>query len=174
MKRWSDNAYNVVDTGEVRAVENIESFGYQLHNSFFRQLELTAQPQVESDVVRADTRVAASSRRTIISGMAIVVDVGPGQQIERMRAVVANDGSQSKARKSNIRPRAFQNGGQYDFVTLVECRTPALAGKVCLVHRRKVAIEIGYFVDGVAIGVAADEAEVAAELLSDFQNRAMV
>src|SRR5215468_6846552 len=99
-------------------VEDVESLGHQLRSGLFRQLELTAQAHVKSNVIWAYTRVATSSRRTIIGGMAVVVDVGPGQQIERMRAVVTNKGSELKTRKNAIPPGAFEDGCKHDFVTL--------------------------------------------------------
>src|SRR5215475_13096004 len=91
-----------------------------------------------------------------------------------MAAVVPDEGRQLKGRKHTVLPWTFEKGRKHNLVTLVKGGEAALCGQIRLIHGSKIAVEIGHFIDGLAIGIAADQAEVIAELLFDFQNRAVV
>jgi hypothetical protein len=60
------------------------------------KLECPAQGRVEVHTVRTEATVARRSARTIVDKVIVAVDVGSGQQIKGMAAVVAHNRSKLK------------------------------------------------------------------------------
>src|SRR5712691_12523242 len=101
---WGDDTHHVVHAAEVGPVEDVEAFGNELHVGLLRQFELAAQAHVEVHVVGPNAGVPPDSWRTFgVGGVVVAIEVRrPGQQIERMSAVVTNNRSKFKAGKDMV------------------------------------------------------------------------
>ena len=114
IERWSKRrADNVVDAGVVGAICDVESFRGEVQAVLVAESECPAQTHIEIRIVGSQAGVARRRRRAIVGKVTVAIDVGPGEQIERVSAVVAEDGRKLKTRKpARIVPRALQRGRQ--------------------------------------------------------------
>src|SRR5215471_1088440 len=69
------SANHIVDTGEVRAVEDVECFRQELQLRTLSDFECFRQTQVQIDKVGTYASVASDAKRTIIGGMAIAIHI---------------------------------------------------------------------------------------------------
>src|SRR5947209_6322506 len=113
--------------------------------------------------------------------MTVAIDVRPGKDIERVSAVVTDDGRELEAPEDPLAsveivalPRSIQHGGQHNFVALVEVRETTLPGEVGRIHRTKVAVEVGGGVIGAADGVVGHQADAVTEALLELENSTLV
>src|SRR5947209_5788948 len=82
---------NVVHTGVIRTIEQIETFRQELKIGVFTHLEPARDPHIKRGEIRTLPRIARGSNRPVIGGVAITVHISSGEQIERMTTVVANN-----------------------------------------------------------------------------------
>src|ERR1700761_918639 len=126
---------NVVNAGIVGAIGDVEPFRGEVQAVLIADPENPAQTHVEINIVGSQTGVARRRRRPIVGEVTIAVDVGPGEQIERVPAVVADNRCKLKARKpTRTVERALQHCGKDDFLALIEVRHGALRVQVHLVE----------------------------------------
>src|SRR5271155_503945 len=82
---------DVVHARIIRPVRDIESFRQQLQSVPLADFESPAEPHIEINQVWTDAAVARRAWRAIVREVIILVDIGPGQKIERMSAVVRKE-----------------------------------------------------------------------------------
>jgi len=175
-RQWKteSRSNHVVDAGEVGAIEEVESFRHQLQASPFAKLELAGQAHVKVRVVRSKPGIAACADGAVIGGMAVAVDVGASEQIKRMPAVKTNNGRKLEAREGGAFPRAMDDRRRDNLVPLIKVGEPSFGRQISVVLRPKVTVEICRSVQCFAIGVVANECEVVAELLFEFDDSTLV
>ena len=122
IERWSKRcADNVVDAGVVGAICDVESFRGEVQAVLVAESECPAKSHIEISIVGSQAGVARRRRRPIVGKVTVAIDVGAGKQIERVSAVVAEDGRKFKTRKpARIAPRALQRAGNDNFMALIE------------------------------------------------------
>src|SRR5258708_17509380 len=95
LKRRSERGpYQVIHTGIICPVRDVECFGHDLDAALFSQLEAPAQAQIHREIIGANSGVAAHSRWTVGKVRVIAIHVSPGEESEGTRAVVLQDRSQ--------------------------------------------------------------------------------
>src|SRR5262249_20782074 len=139
------------------------------------QPEHSPAADVEGRIVWAQSAVAWRSGRTVVGEVIVAIDIRPRKQIERVPAVVAQNGRKLKARpKAGALPWTLQYSRDREFVPLVEVGKRTLRGQIYLIECRIVAVEVGGLIYGSAVGVAGEEAQMIGEASLYLQNATMV
>src|SRR6266571_1774277 len=73
-----------------------------------------------------------------------------------------------------VLPGTLKHPRKHDLVPLIKSRKAAFGGKVGLICRTIIAVEIRHLVDGLAVGVAPEEGEVLTHALLNLQDPALV
>src|SRR6266481_428432 len=93
-RAWCPNAEtkanNVVHAGKVCMVGDVEALSDQLEIGLLAQLEAARDAHVEISIIGTESGIAPRAYGAVIRGMAIAVDVGPGQWVEGMARVISN------------------------------------------------------------------------------------
>src|SRR5260370_41606717 len=114
--------------------------------------------------------------------MVITIDIRSSEQIERMRAVVADNRLNRESAENAVRqvsavvlPRSLKDASHHQLVALIKIGNRALGAQAAdLVSRRVVAVEIRRCIYPFAVGVIRHHGEVMTEAFLDFQNTAVV
>ena len=80
-----------------------------------REPELTAQPHIELNQVRAKAGVAAIARRTVVGEVVVPVNIRSGEQVKRMPALVGEEMGDSITTQQRRVPGARENAGDHHF-----------------------------------------------------------
>src|SRR5277367_735145 len=80
-RRSKGRSDNVVNTGVVGAICEVESFRSEVQAVLVAESECPAQTHVEISIVGPQAGVARRRRRAIVSKVTVAIDVGPGKQI---------------------------------------------------------------------------------------------
>src|SRR5262249_14518710 len=175
ISKSTKDCVGVVDRAEVRPVEEVESFSGQLQPVPLAQSERFSQSCVHVEEIRTLTGIVAVSKRTVIGGVPVAVDVPSRQHVIWMSAVVTDDGRQLEAGKESTLRGTLHHAGHHHFMPLVKVGEAAFSrSKVGLIEWRKVAIEVSCVTDGLAVGVAGHQGHVAAEALLHLEDAAMI
>src|SRR6266478_9638804 len=166
--------YDIVHAGKVCPIEEVESLGDQLKIGFLAQLEPARDAHIEVSMIGTEPGIAARADGAIIRGVAIAVDVRPGQQVEGVAGVISNDGRQLEPREDSAFPRAINNGGDDKFVPLVKVGKSSFSAKIRVVEGAKVAVEVSRGVESLAVSVIPNQREIVAKALFNFENSAFV
>src|SRR5690349_7094035 len=106
--------------------------------------------------------------------MAVPIDVGTGEQVERMPAVKPNNGGNLETRERGILPGTINDRCPNNLVPLIEFGQSPFRGQVGVVLRPEVAVEVRCRVEGFAVRVISKQCEIVAEALPDLDNGAFV
>src|SRR5260370_16808306 len=114
--------------------------------------------------------------------MVITIDIRSSEEIERMRAVVGENGGKREFAEDGVRqvsavvlPRGLKDASHHQLVALIKIGNRALRAQAAdLVSRRVVAVEIRRCIYPFAVGVIRHHGEVMTEAFLDFQNTAVV
>src|SRR5690349_181087 len=106
--------------------------------------------------------------------MAVPIDVGAGEQVERMPAVKTNNGGNLKTRERSILPGTINDRCPNNLVPLIEFGQSPFRRQVGIVLRPEVAVEVRCRVEGFAVRVVSKQSEIVAETLPDLDNGAFV
>ena len=134
---WSNRgADDIVHAGVVSAVGQVKSFRGELKRGLFIQFEGAAEPQVEIIVVRANTGIAAVSRRAVVGEVTVAVDVCTGEKIKGMAAVVVEDGRKLEATEdAGFFPGAFKHSCDDNLVALIKIRNRPITTQARCIKR---------------------------------------
>src|SRR6266446_10944000 len=169
IKRRGENSHDIIDARKGCPVEEVETLREQMQAGPLSQLELTAQTQIERDIVWTDTGVAPRSWRAVIRAVPVIIHVRSSQQVERMRAVVTNDRRHLKISEDGVLPGTLKHPRKHDLVPLIKSRKAAFCGKVGLICRTIIAVEIRHLVDRLTVGVAPEQGEVLTHALLNLE-----
>src|SRR5262249_21946277 len=132
---WTNH---VVNTGEVGAVQEVESFRQELQLRSLSKPEGLGETQIKVDEVRPDTSIAAGADWTVIGGVTIAIHVSARQQVEWMGAVVAENRRQLPSTEKLALVGGCQNAGRNYLMTLIKAGQAALACEIGVIERTKV------------------------------------
>lgn len=113
-------ANDIIHAGVVGAVCQVKRFGHELNAVMIAETNASAKPQIEGEVIRAETSVTADADGPVVGGMMIAIDVGTGEKIERMSTVVSEDGRKFEIRQIPGLPRTVEDARDDDLMTLIE------------------------------------------------------
>src|ERR1700683_5297209 len=91
-----------------------------------------------------------------------------------MSAVGFEDGSELKTGQIILSPGAVDDSGDHDFVALIELGKAAIEVEVGRILRAVVGVVVGRGVEGLAVGVIAEQSKAIAETLFYFHDSAFV
>ena len=106
--------------------------------------------------------------------MAISIHVRPGKKVEGMAAAKSHDGSQREPGHKRVFPWTINNRGSDNLVPLIKVGEPTFGRQVGIVLRSKITVEVSRSVKRFAVSVVADEREVVAEALLEFDDSPLV
>src|SRR6266478_3834095 len=137
------------------------------------QAETPCNAHVKSPECRSYAGVTSCEGRPVCGGVAIAIQIGSNQQVERTRAVGAENGREHKISIYRIPPR-FQYAVEHYFVPLIERAECFFRAQIGLIVGLEIAVVIEHIVDRSAERVVSVEADVAAETLARFENQRVV
>ncbi len=141
----------IVHAGKVCPVGQIEGFSQDLQVCSFADFEAARKTQVKVNVIGTQTGITRCANWTIIGGMVISVYIRASQQVKRMTAVVAENGSNLETRENApTLMTSVYNGCKDDFVPLIEVGKSALKSQVRVVLGTKVTVEVRSGIKGLA------------------------
>src|SRR6266567_2649419 len=165
---------HVVYAGIVGLIKEIECFNHELQAGSFFQFEATAQTHVEGDKIRPNTCVVSGTNRPVVGRVPVAINVSAGQQVKRMSRVIAENRRELEIREKLVFPGGLHHAGNHKLVPLVKIGKTAFGGKIRIVSRAKVAVEVGGGAETLAERVIQHQGDVVAETLFNLQNPAFV
>src|SRR5215472_8398069 len=128
-----DNRILIVDGRKIGPVKEVEGLGRDQQAVPLIDPEFLGQPHVQRKEVRSLAGIVAKTQRPVVGGVAVVVDIGsPRQYVERMPAVVFDDGRQLESREERILPWTVHHAGDHHFVALVKVGKAAFPSQIGL------------------------------------------
>src|SRR6266550_1819502 len=94
--------------------------------------------------------------------------------MEKRVCVRVHDGSQREPGHKRVFPWTINNRGSDNLVPLIKVGEPTFGRQVGIVLRSKITVEVSRSVKRFAVSVVADESEVVAEALLEFDDSPLV
>src|SRR5208282_1289942 len=115
------------------------------------------------------------SRRAVVGEVTVAIDVGTGEKIKGMAAVVVEDGRKLEASENaGFFPRAFKHPCDDNLVALIKIRNRPITTQACGIKRRIITVEVRGIVQSFAVGIVRQHQEMIREALLEFENTALI
>src|SRR6266536_636087 len=104
IERSWDIPHHIVHRGKIQVVEEIETLSHNLDRTALVQPDMAREAYVEGPETGTDTRIASGERRPVRGRVAIRVEIGSRQQVERPRTVGPEDRVEREIPKQRCGP----------------------------------------------------------------------